>query len=355
MAYSKQTWTNDESAVLDTKMTHIEQGIYDNSLAADKINPSGTATTTAEIEEGQINDVIGFKSLKLKGQTSQYTTTGVNLLPNNETSKTINGVTFTKNEDGSILVKGTATSNAQYDLLLPSANVSISAGDYYLNGCPSGGTSETYRLVIGVDDTLYGEYGTGRAVTLSAGILKSYIFIANGATVNNLLYKPMLVSGSTAKPYEKYSGGKASPNPDYPQEVKNVSGDNVIGISNKNINSSTLEVGNISNGANTTDTNVVRSKDYIMVTPNTAYVFGINGTANKVVVSMYDENKVFLTNEGANGYASSNGKFTTYSNAKYIRYRSYSADKSLFESGNIQIEKAHQLHLLWHIKEITLN
>jgi len=71
MAYTKQTWTDDVSAVTGARMTHIEQGIYDNSLATDKINPSGTATTTAEIEEGQITDVIGFKSLKLKGQTSQ--------------------------------------------------------------------------------------------------------------------------------------------------------------------------------------------------------------------------------------------------------------------------------------------
>lgn len=72
MAYTKTTWNNLSNPPINAdNLNKIEQGIYDNSLGIDIINPSGTATTTAEIEEGQINDVIGFKSLKLKGQTSQ--------------------------------------------------------------------------------------------------------------------------------------------------------------------------------------------------------------------------------------------------------------------------------------------
>lgn len=136
-----------------------------------------------------INVICGDQTLNIYNK---------NLLPNNARTRVINGVTFTKNTDGSILVNGTANRNTQYDILLPTANVYINAGDYYLSGCPSGGTSSTYRLVIGVDDTLYGEYGTGRAVTLSSGILKAYIFIANGTTVTNLLYKPQLELGNSA-------------------------------------------------------------------------------------------------------------------------------------------------------------
>lgn len=69
-----------------------------------------------------------------------------------------------------------------------------------------GGTSETYRLVISVGGTLYGEYGSGRAITTNAsGTLSAYIYVGSGATVN-LTYYPMLVSGSAQKPYEQYVG-----------------------------------------------------------------------------------------------------------------------------------------------------
>ena len=350
MAYSKQTWTDDVSAVTGARMTHIEQGIYDNSLATDKINPSGTATTTAEIEEGQINDVIGFKSLKLKGQTSQYTTTGKNLLNLTNGTYTSNGITGVVN-NGVITLNGTASENSFLSIpinLTFQANKSyaISANNTQTIG---GGKSTAYactRLSTAQsDDTeadvLFNVANNSIVITKTSETVYTYFRVRTGSGLvyNNFVIKPQIEQATSATSYEPYTGGIASPNPDFPQEVNNVSGYNVIEISNKNINSSTLEVGNISNGANTTDNNVVRSKDYIMVTPSTAYVFGINGTANKVVVSMYDENKVFLTNDGANGYASSNGKFTTYSNARYIRYRSYSADKSLFENGNIQIEK----------------
>lgn len=46
----------------------------------------------------------------------------------------------------------------------------------------------------------------------------------NGATVNNLLFKPMITTNLTATydDFEPYTGGIPSPNPDYPQEIKSV-------------------------------------------------------------------------------------------------------------------------------------
>lgn len=240
MAYSKQTWTNDESAVLDTRMNHIEQGIYDNSLATDKINPSGTATTTAEIEEGQISDVIGFKSLKLKGQTSQETTQGNNLLniytrhPAGYT-ETVSGVTFTYNNDGSINANGTATADINYFIASKGQlGDDIFNGTNYLSGC-TGGSLTTFYLQFWADTIgTYPQATTEVATSKTAGVNWNItIGIKNRVAINKTFY-PMM-SATSGKTFEKYSGGKASPNPDFPQEVNNVSGDNVVRISNKNL------------------------------------------------------------------------------------------------------------------------
>ena len=106
----------------------------------------------------------------------------------------------------------------------------------------------------------------------------------------------------------------------------------------KNLFDGILENGNISAGANIADSNIYRSKNYIPITSSTAYAFSVNGTLNRVVVSMYDDNKTFLTNDGDTVLATTTGKFTTYNNAKYVRFRCYGDDKSLFSTGKIQLE-----------------
>ena len=250
MAYTKQTWTNDVTAITAERMTHIEQGIYDNSLATDKINPSGTATTTAEIEEGQISDVIGFKSLKLKGQTSQYTTTGKNKLAIKQlTTQTINGVTFTPHYTGNKLdyvnVNGTATATAGYYL----DNADVDQVSTYTNELPSGtyilsdfsGSTSPNAAIFFRYPTSSSTFTTidsaenSRKLTMDSTFkYTSYIRINNGTTVNNMKFYPQLETGSTQTTYEPYTNG-ASPNPDFPQDVKNVSGYNVIIINSKNI------------------------------------------------------------------------------------------------------------------------
>ena len=235
MAYSKQTWTDDVSAVTGARMTHIEQGIYDNSLATDKINPSGTATTTAEIEEGQISDVIGFKSLKLKGQTSQYTTTGIQLFDINNTPSANKQYVI---NNGFKLTKGT---NRTIQISLPNP---IPAGTYYIsadviNSTLSGNNkiNVSFKDANNADVVANVTFLTNGAVTTTAEVKDLYFFILNsendGVTIT--LDNIMLNSGSTKKDFEKYTGGKASPNPDFPQDVNNVSGDNVVRISNKNL------------------------------------------------------------------------------------------------------------------------
>lgn len=104
------------------------------------------------------------------------------------------------------------------------------------------------------------------AVTLTKECSKLYFFIAqsesNSTTIT--LDNIMLCAGNSAKPFESYCGGQASPNPEYPQEIKVVTGDNVIKHVGKNL----------LNLANTTKTN-----NGITVTTSNG-VLTVNGTTS---------------------------------------------------------------------------
>lgn len=49
-----------------------------------------------------------------------------------------------------------------------------------------------------------------------------YIAIQEGLTVDETIYPMIQLASSTNESYEPYTGGKPSPNPDYPQEIKRV-------------------------------------------------------------------------------------------------------------------------------------
>ncbi len=110
---------------------------------------------------------------------------------------TTNGVTFTNNGDGTITVNGTGGLNDVYYNLVPPA--AKSGHKYMLYGCPTGGSSNTYDIV----NTIYrsGRY-SGSFSDMGNGAISraleegetftSNIFIAEGYTANNLIFKPQL-------------------------------------------------------------------------------------------------------------------------------------------------------------------
>ena len=165
------------------------------------------------------SDNGALKNIIVKGNTVQNSTKGLNLINCTHKTTTINGITMVNNGDGTYTVNGTATDD--FDIAL--APYATKQNIYYtLSGCPSGGSNTTYYL----DPRGY-EYDTGSGITIRNPNqdFSNYIriVIKKDVTVNNLLFKPMFNEGQTAQPFEPYTGGQPSPNPDYPQEVKGVS------------------------------------------------------------------------------------------------------------------------------------
>ena len=132
--------------------------------------------------------------------------------PYSDTTKTVNGITFTDNGDGTVTADGTATDLAQF-IIVPrnsTGNFTLANGAYILNGCPAGGSNSSYRLhwSNSVDSNVGSDYGDGCTVNVtdSQAYYGFFISIANGTTVSNLVFKPMLrLAEDTDNTYQPYA------------------------------------------------------------------------------------------------------------------------------------------------------
>lgn len=129
-----------------------------------------------------------------------------------KTALTLGGVTFTPSDNGIYTINGTATDNASHNI----GYMDVKAGKTYrLVGCPSGGGTNTYRLWV-TSETAFPlgsrleDWGSGKTLTALADEKVSILiqcFV--GTTVNNLVFKPMLVDADlfpdiTYADYEPY-------------------------------------------------------------------------------------------------------------------------------------------------------
>ena len=134
---------------------------------------------------------------------------GKNLLPYPYTanSKTINNVTFTVNEDGSVLVDGTATAKTVFNLWSQSTTTQLITNtdvDLFLSGCPASGSATTYYIFdswTGIKDS-----GSGYSLTKNQHRTKQIqIVVESGVTMNNVLFRPQLEIGTGKTDYEPYT------------------------------------------------------------------------------------------------------------------------------------------------------
>lgn len=137
---------------------------------------------------------------------------------------TVNGVTFTKLDNGKFVANGTATGGDAYfsDSFIP-----IKGHVYLEKSCPKGGSAETYRSYITgsgvVMDTNYGS-GVIAPINVDARVYIVPLMVKSGATVNNLVVYPqiydltaMFGSGNEPSTVEEFEA--IFPNNYYPYNV----------------------------------------------------------------------------------------------------------------------------------------
>ena len=312
--------------------------------------------TDSDVETSTLNNT-GEATLKidLKGNTSQYTTTGKNKLETslaiikdknitgtwNNNVYSVNNLTFTINDDLSIKVNGTANANTNFRI--EKTNNTLDSGSYILSGCPSNGDYDKYLVQVWNSDwtDLVNDIGASSSFTLTTqkSDLKIALRILSGTQINNLTFYPMIRLSTSSSDYEPYTNG-ASPNPDYPQPVNVVSGDNTITICGDNLlNIQALVKGRIDSGVlgyayatsnltlndnsfsfTTTEGYRGVATDYMLVEELTDYVLSYISTDTlQRLCDCYDSNKNWLGRVWFEDISINNQKITTLANTRYVR------------------------------------
>lgn len=102
--------------------------------------------------------------------------------------RTVSGVIFSVNPDGSVKASGTAGS----DVSFPVGSFQAAAGDYAVSGCPAGGGDGSYKITV-TGAVAGSDTGSGAKLTAgSAGQVSLSIFVAEGTTVNHV-FCPLVI------------------------------------------------------------------------------------------------------------------------------------------------------------------
>lgn len=190
--------------------------------------------------------------LEIKGDTFQQTYSGKNKFKVPDGTITNNNIVWTRS-DGVITGNGTTTST--FSTIVPNdTNVlptPLPAGTYTFSRT----VASKYVLEFvhrDSNNTLYNglDYRimpneTSKTFTVDHDIAKVGIALlknteeSNLGTLTNVSFEAQLEAGSTPTSYEPYTGG-ASPNPDYPQDIDVVTGEQNVWVHGKNLFDKTL-------------------------------------------------------------------------------------------------------------------
>lgn len=187
--YEETVYQLDEKYIPDS----IARKEYVDTLVL-KGNKSGEIVSLADISSVKHN-------LKVKLSSK-------NLIPYPyfETSKTVNGITFTVNEDRSITANGTATAQATFYIAQNKKYLILPNTKYRLSGC-EGGAYNTYRMRVSDGKTTAIESYTKEGKTFSyadTSTISMLIIVSPGVTMDNVVFKPQLELGTTATPYTPF-------------------------------------------------------------------------------------------------------------------------------------------------------
>lgn len=251
----------------------------------------------------------------------------------NARTDTNNGITYTYNDDGSIMVNGTATANSHSNI--GSTLHGINNHVMVMSGCPSGGSADTYRLR---DGYIVGKYDTGNGFLWKKtnDNFIPQLLVDNGVTVSNLKFVPQAIDlttlfGSTIADYiyslEQSSAGAGvawvrqyidlDTYHEYCEPtLKSVEGLQSRDVVGFNQWDEEWELGAINaNGTTYNSTTSIRCKNFIPVLPSTTYYMYVGANVNNSPF-FYDANKTFISRNSA--YIQS-GTFTTPGNCCYMK------------------------------------
>ena len=209
-----------------TDIAGLVEGMTDLAPAIHS-TASSSVITANDATEGR-----PFRGLRVFGQTEQVRTTGAQLFDAKTFLKSqIEKGVVSINSDGKIVLNGIIDANNR------AFTVTLQPGTYTL----SADKPSTWHIIAPTDGVFNQKITVGAETTYNC-------YIANG-TYNNIETTPMINVGSSALPYEPYTGGKPSPSPEYPQGIVSAGegGSITVEVGGKNLLTGRLYFTNYSN------------------------------------------------------------------------------------------------------------
>lgn len=140
---------------------------------------------------------------------------GENLVkyPYSSSSASRNGLVFTSQQDGSIVVNGTATADTWFPFRWGIEKRLPMNTPMTLSGCPAGGSSQSYYIGLYLGGKWFADMGNGNTdvkFTTREIASRVEVSIIKGTVCNNLTFYPKIEVGTTITPYSKYTGQTAT-------------------------------------------------------------------------------------------------------------------------------------------------
>ena len=345
---------------LDAKQNTLTAGdgitISSDTISADIVPDdyfTANATTNGSGSTLTLNNTIETKldSVELLGDTTQQTYTGKNIFCVANT-KSLNGVSLTHNPDGSFSLSGeTSSTKAEFSIRVPFTP---------MGGVP--GESVTYTTSVNkefpeglqvfisarsssawVQDLIQmnKSYGTSRTQTKTLAsnmsLLDCIIRVEPNTAIEFSNVKVQVEKSSSPTTFEPYVGGYPAPNPDYPQDIHVVTGEQTVTVTGKNLIND-IEVHNYVNSSGTVSsgTQYLGITNYIPCTPNTEYAISFEHETNdlNLYVGYKDSNGDFITRTG---YGTAR-TFTTPNNATSMFFYLTKTGATPTIGGYVQLE-----------------
>ena len=289
----------------------------------DLVNNLTTSTTGSALDASQgkvLQDEVDGVNRNLSN-----TTNGVvaNMFKPTLGTTTVNGITFTKNGDGTYTLSGTATADT-YVPLSDKLNYLKLPCELKLVGCPTGGSDATFQLYDNFNANVF-DKGNGVIATFTLQP-QIYIMVKKNTVCNNLIFKPMLTHNlnATYDDFVRYTGNTGRLNEEVAAQNESLDTLEYSDIAGgKNIaNPDNFEDGKVvsyDSGA-ITDNSLYFISGYIQIEPSTKYTKqGFSSTGENWY---YDENKNPIS-------MITSDTFTTPYNAKYVLLSGLKSKKSV--------------------------
>lgn len=193
----------DSGKAIETALTDSDnkiptsKSIIDNAAGAEKLtgysadsaeaNITASTTVTGAIEQLDYRTTLNKNNIS---SLNQYAG-GKNKFDIDSAAIYVSDASYTKNSDGTINV--TKSTNTVGQVNMHEAFLG-DTGTYIISGCPSGGSSTTYEMLIAEGNTVLArDYGEGATVSLTKGTVYQFkVVVRENQTLSNKLFKPMI-------------------------------------------------------------------------------------------------------------------------------------------------------------------